>query len=311
MANYSYEKGKHGGTAGMIFPYFRTLNGLLPLDSDYRDYIPAGFLRCRGQILQADQFPALAEILGVGATSTYRRSGTVLEEKSENGTGGTFQLPDLGSKYITTSSNPGAYLNDTVLNRDTNLIVDRAGIAVNITSSQDEIEFPYDGSFRAPAVTLTFTGSWRAVSPPSETQSTSLSISNFVAHAHVGNFSIGARVNSNGTGYRAGSDTWAGSNGTFPWICTQRGGGACGGYNADTGGLRHRNLSLMDAGEDTDHSHALSPPQVTPSGPFGNIPAVDIPAQGITTTVSLRTRDVSKLDNITPKFILCEYLIKF
>jgi hypothetical protein len=309
MANYSYEKGKHGGTTGMIFPYFRTINGLLPLDQDYRDFIPAGFLRCRGQILQADQFPALAELLGVGASSTYKREGAVLQERSENGTGGTFQLPDLGSKFITTSSNPGSYLNDTTIDRSTNTSVSRAGIAVTITAGQEEIEFPYDGSFRAPAVTLSFTGNWRPVSPPPETSPTSLSIANFVAHAHVGSFAIGARVNTNGRGYRAGSDRWAGPSGFN--ICFQSGGGACGGYNTGNPQLRHRNLSFQDAGVDSDHSHALGAPIVNASGPFSTIPAVNIAAQGITTTVRLRTRDVSKLDNVTPKFIICEYLIKF
>ena len=55
---------------------------------------------------------------------------TVLANRNEQGTGGTFQLPDLGSKYITTASNPGVYSNDTTINPTTQLTVQRAGIAV-------------------------------------------------------------------------------------------------------------------------------------------------------------------------------------
>lgn len=302
MTNYSFEKGKHGGPCGVIFPYFREINGLIPVDEDYRNFIPAGFLKCRGQILQADQFPQLAEILGVGASCVYKKSSTVLQERDSDGTGGTFQLPDLGSKYITTSSNPGQYSNDTTVDKSTNTTIQRAGIAVTLESTGDTVEFAYDGSFSAPAVTLTFSGSWRVASPPSRTAATSVPISGFVAHGHYGTYSIGARVNQNNQALQFA--TWQYS---FP-TCLRSGNFCTGSLNP---GVEHLSISFDEAGTDNDHSHQLATPVLTYNLPTGSIPALTLSASSITTTVNIRTREVYKMDDIAPKFILCEYLIKF
>lgn len=300
MANYSFEKGKHGGITGAIFPFFTDINGLIPLDQDYRDYCPAGFLKCRGQILQADQYPALAQVLGVGAQSIYRKEGTTLSERNDDGTGGTFQLPDLGSKYITASSNPGQYVNDTV-NDVNNNPIKRAGVGVSLESSGDEIEFGFEGEFRAPAVTLSFTGQWRYLQPPSRTPSTNLSMGNFVAHGHTGDFTIAQRINQNRQALS--QCRWDGN-----WLCGNRGVV----FNGDRNyGVQHILLSFDDAGEDTDHAHQLGVATVTPSGPTSTIPAVNLPSSGITTTVRMRQRDLVKMDDISPKFIITEYLIKF
>lgn len=305
MANYSFEKGKHGGPTGVIFPFFREINGLLPVDQDYRDFIPAGYLRCRGQILQADQFPALAEILGVGGSCIYKKANTVLQERNDSGTGGTFQLPDLGSKYITTSSNPGSYNNDTVVDTSSNTIVSRAGIGVTIQSNGDSVEFSYDGNFSATAITLTFSGTWRPVSPPSRTQSTTLSISNFTGHGHYGDYTIGARINQNNQALRRG--TWLRCRFCIP-SCWRSGNACTGDLNV---GVEHFILSFDDSGEDTDHAHSLGAPRLAPTGPTGSIPAATLSASSITTVVNVRTRSVFKMDDVAPKFILCEYLIKF
>lgn len=302
MANYSFEKGKHGGPCGVIFPFFREINGLIPLDQDYRDFVPAGFLKCRGQILQADQFPALAELLGVGATCIYRKEGTILQERNSNGTGGTFQLPDLGSKYITSSSNPGQYLNDTTIDRDTNSTIQRAGIAVQLESGGDTVEFSYTGNFRAPAVTLTFSGTWRVVSPASSTEETTLGITNFVAHGHTGTYTIGRRVNQNNRAIRFA--TW---NEVF-LICENNGNFGEGDLNP---GVQHQVITFNDSGEDLPHAHQIGPPVLTVSGPTGSIPELTLSSSSITTLVNVRTTEIYKMDDIAPKFILCEYLIKF
>jgi len=300
MKNYSFEKGKHGGTTGSIFPFFTDINGLLPLDQDYKDYCPAGFLKCRGQILQAEQYPALAEVLGVGNQCIYRKEGVLLQERDEDGTGGTFQIPDLGSKYITASSNPGGYLNDTVTDANNNP-VKRAGVGITLESNGDEVEFGYDGNFSAPAVTLSFTGQWRYIQPPSRSPSTTLTIGNFVAHGHDGDYAIGARVNQNGNALRR--CRWLGG-----YYCLRRGTFGEGGGNA---GVQHVVISYEDAGEDSSHEHQLGVPTVNPSGPTSTIPAVTLPSSGITTTVKMKTRELFKMDDIAPKFIITEYLIKF
>lgn len=306
MKNYSFEKGKHGGTTGAIFPFFTDVNGLLPVDQDYREYCPAGFLKCRGQILQADQFPALAEILGVGNSCIYRKEGVTLEERNDNGTGGTFQIPDLGSKYITSSSNSGLYNNDTTVDGNNNPLP-RAGIAVNLSSSGNTVEFGYTGNFRAPAVVLAFTGQWRLLSPPSRTPSASTSNGNFIAHGHHGSYSIGRRINQNKMGLKRckwqGKVAW--------WAICVRPVGSTFGEGSTNGGVQHVYLSFDDAGTDSDHAHPLAAPSVSTQGPTGTIPSVTMPSSGITTVVNIRTREVFKMDDISPKFIIAEYLIKF
>jgi hypothetical protein len=306
MKNYSFEKGKHGSATGAIFPFFTDLNGLLPLDQDYRDYCPAGFLKCRGQILQADQFPALAEILGVGSQCIYRKEGVTLQERDDNGTGGTFQLPDLGSKYITASSNPGSYNNDTTTDENNNPI-QRAGIGTVLTSSGDIVEFGYTGDFSAPAFPLSFTGQWRFLSPPSRTPAATTTIGNFIAHGHLGDYSIGARINQNNQALR--QCVW---NGPVFFIipCGNPTGRAFAQGDLNPG-VQHVYLSFDDAGEDSDHAHPLGTPTLATQGPTGTIPAVTLSASGITTTVNIRTRQISKMDDIAPKFIIAEYLIKF
>lgn len=304
MKTYSFEKGKHGGPTGTIFPFFTDLNGLLPLDQDYRDYCPAGFLKCRGQILQADQFPALAEVLGVGNQCIYKKPDTILDERREDGTGGTFQLPDLGSKYITASSNPGQYINSTTQDASNNT-VERAGVAVSLENAGDTVEFGYTGRFSAPAVTLSFTGQWRFLSPPSRTPETTLTIGNFVAHGHRGTYAIGKRINVNNQGLR--KCTWAGGY-VFPIPCRRFGTHTDGSVIA---GVQHVAISFSDAGGTSEHDHALGIPSLTTQGPNSTIPAVTLEASGVSTTVNMRTRDLVKMDDISPKFIIVEYLIKF
>lgn len=300
MKTYSFEKGKHGGPTGTIFPFFADINGLIPVDEDYRNFCPAGFLKCRGQILQADQFPALAEVLGTGAQCIYKKADTTLEEVGEDGTGGTFQLPDLGSKFITASSNPGQYINSTTKDSDGNVVA-RAGVAVTLDSASDSVEFGYTGVFSAPAVVLSFTGQWRFVSPPSRTPETTLSIGNFISHGHQGTYTIGKVVNQNNQALKG--CRWNGG-----YYCTQRGEFARGDRQA---GVQHVAISYEDTGEDTAHDHPLGTPSITTSGPTSTIPTVTLPSSSLITTVNMRTRDLTKMDDISPKFIIAEYLIKF
>lgn len=300
MKTYSFEKGKHGGPTGTIFPFFADINGLIPVDEDYRNFCPAGFLKCRGQILQADQFPALAEVLGIGAQCIYKKAGTLLEEAGEDGTGGTFQLPDLGSKYITASSNPGQYINSTTKDADNNLI-GRAGVAVTLDAASDSVEFGYTGDFTAPSVALSFTGQWRFKSPPSRSPETTLSIGNFVAHGHTGDYTIGRVVNTNNEALK--SCKWLGG-----YFCRRSGTIKSGDRNA---GVQHVAISYEDSGEDTAHDHILGTPTHFNSGPTSTIPGVTLPSSSLVTTVNMRTRDLAKMDDISPKFIIAEYLIKF
>lgn len=304
MAYYSFEKGKYGGPTGTIFPFFRELNGLLPIDQDYKDYVPAGFLKCRGQILQADQFPSLAELLGVGESCIYKKEGTVLQERNDNGTGGTFQLPDLGSKYIATSANPGQYSNTTTVDPVTNASIQRAGIEVNLESAGDSVEFTYSGNFRSPGATLAFTGRWNLVSPPSKTPSTTLSISNFSAHAHNATYTIASQTNLNSQAIARAAYIYEPLRPCNRRSASKR----C--TSQSNYGVSLEQVDLGETGNDRGHNHPLSNPAVSETK-SGNIPPVLLSASPIVTTVNVRTRSLSKIDDIAPKFIICEYLIKF
>lgn len=311
MANYSFEKGKYGGPCGAIFPFFRQIEGNLPVDGDFKDFVPAGFLKCRGQILSADQFPHLAELIGVGSSCIYRKANTTLQERNDDGTGGTFQLPDLGSKYITTSTNPGLYANDTATDTVAQREVPRAGIAVTLTSNGDSVEFVYSGDFRSPGVSnVALSGGWRPVSPPSRTTSTNLAISNFVAHGHRGTYSIGGQINTNSQGMLNAS--WTGFKYIFvPFpipICTRRVARVC--EPDENFGVTWAALNITDSGSDSSHNHQLGTPSISVN-PRVVIPPVLLSGSSLITTVSVRTREIFKMDDIAPKFILCEYLIKF
>ena len=161
---YSYQRGKYGGPCGAIFPYFQTITSFSPVSDDYTLNIPAGYLRCRGQILNADQYPNLALIIGVGSSCIYRKVNTTLQEKNADGSGGQIQLPDLGSKYITASTTPGNYLNTTTFNTSTNTQVTRAGVAIELSSNasaSNTIIYTYSGPFKMTQRTIPVNGSIR------------------------------------------------------------------------------------------------------------------------------------------------------
>lgn len=100
-SNYSYERGKYGVFPGTIIAFPRTLQGDDPTGNDFKNRIPAGFLRCDGSILNGVDYPNLKQILGVGANSKFKKeSATLDEDVPANTSGGQFQLPDLGSKFI-------------------------------------------------------------------------------------------------------------------------------------------------------------------------------------------------------------------
>ena len=307
MASYSYEKGKYGGPCGSIFPFFRQINGNLPTEQDYEDFIPAGYLKCNGQILSAEQFPQLADLLGVGDSCLYKKADITLANRNDQGTGGTFQLPDLGSKYITTASNPGIYSNDTAINPSTGLTVQRAGIAVNLASNGDTVDFTYEGDFKANGVSsLNFVGVWKTVSPPSKTPATTINTGNLIAHGHRGTHTITHSINQNNQGMATGS--WAGAFYGGGVLCYQPAKVVC---SADANfGVTFVALDITESGTESSHTHSLSSVSLSTSY-SGSIPSTTMTAAGLVTTVNMKTKNTFKMDDIAPKFILCEYLIKY
>lgn len=305
MAYYSFEKGKFGGVAGTIYPFFKTLSGLSPLGQDYIDYIPAGYLKCRGQILSANDYPNLAAILGVGDACIYKKTASLLQNPDADGTGGTFQLPDLGSKYITASNTSGLYLNNTTVNPNANTQVDRAGVEVEINSQGNSVDFAYTGDFRVPGRTIGLTGQMTPVSPPTATDPESVSIAQTLSHGHNATFKISRRINYRSDGMNG--STWRKRN----YTCGFSGGAGCDGN--DDFGLAHKGVTLIEEGTDagTTHRHFGTFPIKTGESKTASVNELLISAGPLVTTVNVNTENTFKMDNIAPKFILCEYLIKY
>lgn len=300
---YAYQKGKYGGQCGMIFPYFCDLPSNNPLESDYLNNIPAGFLRCRGQILSADQYPELANLLGVGEACIYRKEGTTLQEKDEDGTGGTFQLPDLGSKYVSAGTTPGSYNNMIVENSTSATTVYRAGVEVTLASVGTDVVFTYTGDFSIPTHTVNLSGQW-TVRSNAQTGKSTVDEGQILAHGHYGTF---AQLQNGVSGPCGGEWQW---NEIF-YYCTRDPGRV----RNNPGFMRLTPISIgaSEAGSatGTNHAHSNANFVITSQTRNGTMAATTFRANSIFTTVKLNTFSTTKIDSISPKFIVCEYLIKY
>lgn len=299
MSYYTFHKGKHGGVAGYIFPFFTPLSSLFP-NEEYAGIVPAGFLKCQGQILSANQYRSLAKAIGVGSACIYKKEGVDLAEPDAKGEGGQIQLPDLGSKYIAGAVNPGLYSNYET----SNPAIDRAGISTEITSAGSTVDFFYTGDFKVPSRSLSLTGNITTVSPPTRTEETSLSPGNFLPHAHNSTLRVGRRVNLNSRGTSSGR--WIKLN----YYC-RRSGSLC--NNFSNFGLKFVNNELVEYGTDegSGHNHIGAFPSLSSETKTAGIAEITVPASSITTRVNLRVNQKVKMDEFAPKYILCEYLIKY
>ena len=295
---YSFERGRQGSSSGLIYPYFTKLSSSVP-DLEYLEKVPAGFLKCQGQILSADQYPALAEVIGVGESCIYKRDNVTLQERNDDGIGGQIQLPDLGSKYIAGSANSGVYTSTDTTNPN----IQRAGIQTNISALSEQVEFFYDGQFRIPGRQLTVTGNLIAESPPARTEETSLFSGNFLSHGHMSDMSIADRINTNRKGIKEAE--WE------PRFTCGQSGSIC--DPGENYGVTFCNLRLDETGSElgATHSHFGTFPEITSENSQSTMPESLINAGPLNTVVNVRTQEQIKMDLIAPKFILCEYLIKY
>lgn len=305
---YAYQKGKYGAPTGTIFPFFRDFVSVNPGDEDYTAYIPAGFLRCRGQILSANQYPGLAEIIGVGEGCIYRKEGTTLQNANADGSGGQIQLPDLGSKFIAAGTTPGQYNN---LKLSSNQAVYKAGIEVTLTSAGNEVPFTYTGNFSIPAHSVTLFGSWTNTGLTS-TSSTTVSEGQILSHGHYSNTTQMENAAQPQCGYAwkyikcfgggfAGLQKWCNCNSNATVTYAQ--------FNADvlTGGLE---VEQVGSTSGTNHFHNNASPAITSQNRTGTMAARTFLATALQTTVRLNTGTAVKIDGKSPKFMLCEFLIK-
>jgi len=298
--SYSFQKGKYGGVSGMIFPFFTELDNITP-DIQYETIIPAGYLKCKGQILSANLYRSLSQVIGVGANCLYRKDGVELDEP-DGATGGQIQLPDLGSKYIIGSVNPGVLQNTDTASAN----VLRAGIAVDISTQGESTEFFYDGAFNVPFRDLPISGTPIALSPDAYTDETDLAPTNFLPHGHMSTHKIGRRVNTNCNAI-TGDASWVEKT----YFCSRDGDDVC---EPDANyGYRWGPARIGDEGSDrgTLHEHIGTSPLISNTSSSASIESGDVLASALTTTVNVNTANPIKMDEFAPKYILCEYLIKY
>jgi len=296
---YSFEKGKFGGVVGTIYPFPRTLTGNKPTESDWKQYVPAGFLRCDGSILKADEYPALANVIGIGDECIYRKDGVVLENRGENGRGGEIQIPDLGSKSINAaSSNTGLVLDASALNPNTSTFQERVGIGCDLELNQGtEITVSYSGNFSVPTTPIPISGNYTMeVEGSSSVQG--FTQEQILSHGHYTNIARALRgqgINKNfATGVASGTYLDQSPEGTV----------------VDVTPIDETSIEAAGTLESTQHLHGISR-----TNPTTNISAqlnsFEIDGSAITTTVNLGSTDKTAFNDVTQKFVLVEYLIKF
>lgn len=295
-AYYSFEKGKFGGVVGTIHAFSTTLTGSLPSSNAWKTKVPAGFLRCDGSVVSADLYPALAEVLGVGSSSLYRKDNVTLNEPDDEGLGAQFQLPDLGSKFMRASGSNGAYDNVYVTTNSGNL-ERKVGVSVDLSSNLgtgDTVTATiiYNGAFSAPSRNLTMSGNY-SLTMNANTAASTVSSDTVLPHAHFSNTaSIESPTN------KSGSD--------------QVDGGA--GYTAESPyDVEEQESFIPSTGlnlSDTSHEHLIERTNISRSL-TPTVPTYTIDADNISTAVTLRVDDTFVMNDLLPRFILVEYLIKY
>lgn len=312
--NYSFEKGKYGLTTGTIVPFAILLSGDSPADPDWVEYVPAGFLRCRGQVLKSRDYLALSQILGIGSNCKFRKEDRILEEPSEDFRLGEFQLPDLGSKYMRAATANGRYNNLTILDPSNGRVIQRVGVEVELNLNQgNEIEFFYNGSFVVPEIPIPFSPSSNFVSTLGGiTNDAPFSDVQLLSHGHYSSSAIGWRNEA----LNSANDNQFGVNGndvaiSDPPLDQQNN------RNDPTGDEGSGYVveqfttitSVAGSSSETLHSHGISKSSISKSidSNFSQFP---ITPSNVLTRVNLSSTDILKMDDIQHKFVIVEFLIK-
>lgn len=310
---YAAEKGKLGANTGFIYPFVVTLSSADPDDPNNVYKLPAGYLKCDGTVYDADDFPALAGIIGTGAQSRFRGTRTFPDDK--------FRLPDLGAKVIRASQSDVGTVNDGTVETGSGATVKRSGVAVTIDNNVgDTIEIGYTGNMRIPARSVDINGNpgWTI---PRRTESELVGVNQMQPHAH---YSTTMRL-------RHADNTAA-----FPGFVyvnsyvSKFGSMLCGsGKDFDMSiqdpvivGGRNVDIQSFEGGDDdrTEHNHQIIyQPGINHSATASgylhdyqiNLQQTEFPPDGLTSTAPLRDSGAYKFDDVISPFILVQYIIKF
>ncbi len=149
----SQERNKLGTTTGSLIAFPRELDVNDPTVGLSASLLPAGYLRCDGSVYNETQYPALAEILGLGDLCVFKQTGVTL-------TTSQFQVPDLRSKFIKASSGSDqGVLNDLTVTNAANQLIDKSGVGIEVSSNVGTTAtITLSGQFRIPPVTAALRG---------------------------------------------------------------------------------------------------------------------------------------------------------
>ena len=292
--NYSFERGKYGVFPGTVIAFPRTLEGNSPNGTDFKTRIPAGFLRCDGSILNGVNYPNLKNILGVGANSKFRKEGVTLQE-STAASGGQFQLPDLGSKYIQANSSSGIYTGDTIEVDDD--FVPKVGVGTDISLNRGtEIEMPYSGDISVPTQTIPFLSNQNfGTNMGVVFDEINVNDSSYLMHGHYSNLPVWAYSNSE----NYSENMSIGSADPSPSLSSINSVAIIGSITQVAGDQ-----------ENATHLHTVDrefPSRSTTT----QVPAFTADAFNVVTEVNLVEANTYKMDDLVPSFILVEFLIKY
>lgn len=293
--NYTTEKARYGGVVGSMIVHTTPGLGFSndPNSAVFREKLPAGYLKCDGSVLNARDFPALANVLGTGSSSRFIKDNTSIREPNdETGDLGQFILPDLGSKVIIGGRGTGIYNNYRIDRgiEETNPTT-RVGPQVEIISNfGNRIESFYVGNMRiSPQSSIPMIGNPR-YNLPRATDEVTLNIDNFQGHLHESN-----QFYTNWTATHQVSTIGGKDGGNRP---------ASSGHGMELG-----QVPVWQG--DSSHKHNIQ----RPPSYFHNFTyaydTVEVDMSGVSAYVDVKLSDDEKLDQLSTPFILVEYLIKY
>lgn len=295
MANYSRERSRYGGYPGSIIihstPGIGSVND--PTTAVFKENLPAGYLKCDGSVQNAKDYYALAQILGVGEESRFRRENDNLRGADPvTGDLGQFRLPDLGSKVILGGRNSGVYNNDFV---DTDVqqasVINRVGPQIDVISNQgNRITASYLGN-----ATIVASGPIDMIGSPkyiidSRTSATTLQIENFQGHAHNSSQAYLNYTGNHEVGGEGGKDRLSFSG------------------NSGSG---HVFESTSQGGRESVHTHNITRPFSYTHNFTYSHSQTPVDMSGVSAFVDVKLSNEEKLDQLVTPFILVEYLIRF
>lgn len=164
-AFFGKERSKYGSGTGSIILWPMEINNLDPNNEQNIAVLPAGYLKCDGTVYKAEDYPQLAEILGVGAASKFIRRD-INNDPIDDVDDDEFIVPDLGSKYPkpTTGGGAGTYINIVTEDQNENE-KRRSGMGIvatptagTTTGNTTVIPVSYTGNFTVPSQEIALKG---------------------------------------------------------------------------------------------------------------------------------------------------------